>query len=131
MCGFKGVVFYFFPGKDTFSMKISKKEWVSEISGIFFFPPPTFSGKKKIRIVYLRSPFWWQQNLITRCEFVFSRNCNSSYHFFSFYQWVTGHSRHNLNFWPVFFFSRDWKKKIPQHSKRSEWVGSVSFPGKK
>ena len=44
----KGAVF-FFPRKDTLRMEISKKEWVSENS-VFFFPLPTFSGKK-IRVV--------------------------------------------------------------------------------
>ena len=35
-CWPKGVVFFYFPGKVTFRMIFGKKEWVSEISGIFF-----------------------------------------------------------------------------------------------
>ena len=34
----KGLVIFYFPGKDTFSTKTSKKEWVSTFCGIFFFP---------------------------------------------------------------------------------------------
>ena len=44
----KGVVFFYFPGKDTFRMIFGKKEWVSEISGIFFFHS---GGKKKYSII--------------------------------------------------------------------------------
>ena len=44
----KGVVFFYFPGKDTFRMIFGKKEWVSEISGIFFFP---LWRKKKYRLI--------------------------------------------------------------------------------
>ena len=48
---------FFFPGKVTFSMKSGKKEWVSKISGIFFFRlrgkkiPPYFSSTKKYRLI--------------------------------------------------------------------------------
>ena len=45
----KGVVFFYFPGKDTFRMIFGKKEWVSEISGIFFFHS---GGKKKIQTYF-------------------------------------------------------------------------------
>ena len=40
----KGVVFFHFPGKDTFRTKTSKKVWARTFCGIFF---PALSGKKK------------------------------------------------------------------------------------
>ena len=33
----KGVVYFYFPGKDQFYTKLNRMEWVSGICGIFFF----------------------------------------------------------------------------------------------
>ena len=49
-CWGKGFIFFYFPGEDTFSTISRKKEWVSEICGIFLFPP--FRKKKKNTVLF-------------------------------------------------------------------------------
>ena len=55
------VSYFFFPGKVTFSMKSGKKEWVSKISGIFFF---RFRGKKNTALFFINKkiPPYFCQN---------------------------------------------------------------------
>ena len=126
----KGVVFFYFPGKDTFRMEISKKEWVSENRGIFFFPLPTFSEKKNT-LSKSSITIFMKKNPITWCGFVFFRKCNPYDHFFvilvGVHQGSLGQTWIIWNFWTVFFFPDPEKKKYRKSRKGvSEWLSIFS-----
>ena len=160
--GTKGIVFFYFPGKVTFRMIFGKKEWVSEISGIFFF----HSGGKKNTALFLtekKIPGYFSAKLSIsdrKKQRYFSK---LSTPIFLPKLWITD-EKTKIIFWPKLgisdgnkkippYFCKNClflaeikkyplflpkpskscagKKKIPRPTKRSEWVPSVSFPGKK
>ena len=74
--GCKGVVFFYLPGKDTFSTKTSKKEWVSTFCGILF---PLCRKKKPYNTLKILRQFSLK-NLGLICVWVFrflDKNCNN------------------------------------------------------
>ena len=144
-------------------MIFGKKEWVSEISGIFFFP---LWRKKKNTALFLtekKIPGYFSAKLSIsdrKKQRYFSK---LSTPIFLPKLWITD-EKTKITFWPKLgisdgnkkippYFCKNClflaeikkyplflpkpskscagKKKIPRPTKRSEWVPSVSFPGKK
>ena len=108
----KSVVFFYFPGKVAFRMIFGIKEWVSEISGIFFF----HSGGKKNTELFLT-----QKKIPDYFSVKLSISDRKKQRYFSKLStpiflprlWITD-EKTKIIFWPKLGIS-DGNKKIPPY----------------